>query len=119
MKVAVTGSRDFIDRQFVFDAMDEIKQAHGLTLLIHGAATGVDSLCRDWADARGIPTKAFPVTKADWQRQGMAAGPIRNGLMVAEKPAYVVVFPGGRGTANMRKQTEAAGIPVVLVKYNP
>lgn len=114
MKVLITGGRDFTDQRFVFDALDEIKKQHGLTLLIHGDATGVDTLGKQWAEARGIPSKAFPVTKEDWKRLGKAAGPIRNATMLEENPAYVVVFPGGRGTANMRNQAQKNGVPVIL-----
>jgi UDP-N-acetylmuramoylalanine-D-glutamate ligase len=33
------------------------------------------------------------------------------------KPDLVVAFPGGRGTENMVKQAEAAGVPVKKVGW--
>ncbi|MEM9912925.1 MAG: hypothetical protein AAF922_19365 [Pseudomonadota bacterium] len=45
---------------------------------------------------------------------GRAAGPIRNKEMLDEGcPDLVVAFPGGRGTANMVKQAQAAGVEVL------
>lgn len=51
--------------------------------------------------------------EADWQTHGKAAGPIRNGAMLAKHaPDGVVAFPGHNGTADCVRQAEAAGIKV-------
>ena len=52
--------------------------------------------------------KRFP---ADWDKHGRAAGPIRNAQMARYADA-VALFPGGRGTASMRRVAEKAGITV-------
>jgi len=84
-----------------------------VSVVIHGAAPGADTLAGRWAELRRVPVEAFP---ADWEKHGRAAGPIRNAPMLAEgKPDLVVAFPGGRGTANMCKQARAAGVKVVEV----
>lgn len=42
------------------------------------------------------------------------AGPIRNRRMLEQgKPDLVVAFPGGAGTANMVRLTEAAALPLL------
>lgn len=44
----------------------------------------------------------------------IAAGHIRNTQMLVEcKPDLVVAFEGGKGTANMVRQAEAAGVRVL------
>ncbi len=110
MRVLVCGGRDFTDRAAVFAALDRLARERGVALLIHGAARGADTLAGDWAASRGVFTHAFP---ADWQRDGRAAGPIRNQRMLVEgKPDGVVAFPGGIGTADMIRRATAAGIKV-------
>lgn len=51
-----------------------------------------------------------------WKDHGKAAGPIRNQLMLDDfKPDLVVAFPGGKGTADMVKKAQDAGVTVILV----
>jgi ABC-type Fe3+-hydroxamate transport system substrate-binding protein len=80
-------------------------------VVIHGAARGVDE--QAMIAAQTLPGVKHLPFAADWHKHGRAAGPIRNKRMLDEgKPDLVVAFPGGRGTANMVKQAQAAGIPV-------
>lgn len=110
----VTGGRGYRDRDKVFEVLDEINP-HAI---MHGGASGVDGLAGDWARERGRPCTVYP---ADWQRYGGAAGPIRNremaeAVLVDEDREYlVVVFPGGKGTANMKEEAEKRGIPTYEV----
>jgi hypothetical protein len=51
--------------------------------------------------------------EADWESHGRAAGPIRNAKMLIEgKPDYVIAFPGGYGTLDMKKKAIKAGLEV-------
>lgn len=52
------------------------------SIIYHGAAVGVDTLAQTYADNHKIPTKKFPVTKAEWRTIGKRAGPLRNQRMV-------------------------------------
>ena len=126
MRVLVCGGRDYQDRDAVFRELDgltgDVTDEHPLgtvTLtIIHGACpTGADLWADEWADVNWSWTLAFP---ADWKQHGRAAGPIRNARMIAEgKPDLVLAFPGGRGTADMIRKAEAAGIPVLRVPTTP
>lgn len=90
------------------------------TCIVHGAATGADSVCGAWGEARGLEVVPFPVTDADWARLGKAAGPMRNGTMLTyvlarkRHGASVAAFvcPGGVGTADMRSKLRQAGVKV-------
>jgi len=113
MRILITGGRDFIDRELLFDALDRLHAAHGISVLIHGDANGADRLSGEWATARGIRVEAHP---ADWKKHGRAAGPIRNQKMLEEKPELVIAFPGGRGTADMVRKAKQAGLEVVMVE---
>lgn len=111
MRVLVCGGRDFNEYESLEYFLDAFRAENDVSVVIHGAARGADSMAGEWAKSRGIPVIVFP---ADWNRHGRAAGPIRNKKMLDEgKPNLVISFPGGRGTANMMEQARAAGVPVM------
>lgn len=112
MRVLVCGGRDFSDRNRVYDQLDAIHVKTPIECLIEGGADGVDHFACLWSAKRDVTShQRFT---ADWAIHGRAAGPIRNARMLAEgRPDLVVAFPGGRGTADMVRKAEAAGIPVV------
>lgn len=112
MRLLVTGGRDFDDRASVFDALDELHAEHKITLVVHGATRGADSLAEEWGKLRDVPTMPCP---ADWDRYGKAAGAIRNRLMLKHDPELVAAFPGGRGTTNMVRIARKAGIKVMEI----
>ena len=102
--VVVAGGRDY---EFTDEDRTRL-DALPIRELVSGGASGADRGGEQWAQSRNIPVKLFP---ADWKAHGRAAGPIRNRKM-AEYADAVVLFPGGRGTASMRKEAEKAGITV-------
>lgn len=109
-RLLVCGGRDWRGRAAIVRALTSIKAKHGISLLIQGGASGVDRLASEWAHGQGIEVATFD---ADWQAHGRAAGPIRNRRMIEEgRPDAVVAFPGGRGTADMVRQAETAGLKV-------
>lgn len=110
MKLLVTGGRDFDNYRMLRDALDHLHEKTPVNVLIHGGARGADTLAGKWACDNNIPTS---VHLAKWDKYGKSAGHIRNGDMLGEKPDLVVAFPGGRGTADMVRQAEKAGIDVV------
>jgi len=91
-----------------------VENLSGGDVVIHGAARGVDTLAMTAAQMiPGVLHSPFP---ADWDKDGRAAGPIRNSRMLKEgNPDKVVAFPGGRGTADMVRKARGAGVPVELV----
>lgn len=113
MKVLVCGGRDWTDYETLSSTLDELHEKLKFTLLIHGGALGADYLADIWAKNRMIPTKAYP---ADWKKFGTRAGPIRNKQMLVEgRPDVCVAFPGGRGTADMKKKCLKNGTEVYEV----
>lgn len=111
MKVLVCGGRDYSDREALERALDRIHAETPITCLIEGGAMGADYLACVWSAKRQI--EGHRRFSADWVMHGRSAGPIRNQRMLDEgKPDLVVAFPGGRGTADMIRRAEAAGVPV-------
>lgn len=118
--VLVCGGRDYDDEPAFDHIMDGFlalfrEECAGVHLVIvHGGARGADRLAGMWAKSRGIPVIACP---ADWNKHKKAAGIIRNAEMLKKwKPALVIAFPGGRGTAHMMSISRKAGVRVHEVK---
>ncbi len=112
----ICGGRDFTDQKQFNGAMIEVVQQYGLPhRVVHGAARGADTLAGQWATNLKIEVFEYP---ADWKKHGKAAGPIRNGRMLSlHKPDLVIAFPGGRGTADMIKQANEAGVTALCLKF--
>ena len=116
-KALVCGGRDYFERERVFAVLDGLHGERAIALIIHGAAKGADSLAGEWADSRGVEQTGdrYKITALDWQTLGPKAGPLRNQQMLDEcKPDLVVVFPGGKGTANMLRLAKSAGLRTLI-----
>ena len=111
MRVLVTGGRKYADRERLFQVMDRVHAAKPISVLIHGAASGADQLAAEWAELRSVEALSCP---PDWRRYGRGAGPMRNRQMLKERPALLVAFPGGSGTADMIAVAIKAHIAVLL-----
>ena len=126
MKVLVCGGRDFTDWPFFRVKMEEIALArfprmdadeYGNFLykvtIISGGAKGADTLAADWA---AVNWAGYEEYRADWNKHGKAAGPIRNQQMLDEgKPDLVIAFLGGNGTNDMINRAKKADIEVIEV----
>lgn len=114
LAVIVTGGRTYRDGRGLAAALDALSPG----LLIEGGARGADALAGAWAQANAVPHLRWP---ADWERDGRAAGVMRNRAMARFGKrltgvgwrVLVVAFPGGAGTANMIATSKAAGLAVV------
>jgi len=124
VRILVCGGRDFDDyplvRQTLYSLLPPSTEDMSTwlpppdTVIIHGGARGADLLADQWAVTNWVTIEEY---KADWNKHGKAAGPIRNKQMLEEgKPDLVVAFPGGKGTAHMVRIAKEAGIKVMEVK---
>jgi NADPH:quinone reductase-like Zn-dependent oxidoreductase len=119
MIVTVTGGRDFADYTYVSNILRRCHEAQKIHLLVHGGATGADTLADQWAAWRNIERKPFAVTREEWRDIGAKAGPMRNHRMLVEVPPdLVVAFPGG--TADCVRQAMSLGYRVLDLRerYN-
>lgn len=115
--LVVTGGRDFKDEDFVWMCLNSLRIKKSTKIHV-GDALGVDYAALEWAMSKHTGLRL--VYKADWDKYGKAAGPIRNKEMLeaAKKGAapLVLAFPGGKGTANCVKQAKEMGLDVLEVK---
>jgi hypothetical protein len=120
MKAIIAGGRDYSVGPKQRRWLDGVNAVLKITEVVSGGAAGADRGGEVWASLRGIPIKKFP---ADWKKHGKAAGPKRNGQMAAycrarvpDEPGtwdYCILFPGGAGTANMKKQANENLIHII------
>lgn len=110
MIVLVTGSRDWSFPEIIHGVLEDLPITH----LIHGDARGADRIADTWAKARGILVSAHP---ADWDRDGLAAGPRRNQRMLDAHPDIdlVLAFPldWSIGTRDMIRRARLRRVPVL------
>lgn len=104
-KVIVCGGRNFNDRQWLWNGLDEFHDIVGITELIEGGAAGADRLAGQWVDYINYLTSGHQirhtVVSAEWERYGRSAGWVRNNAMADLEPDYVFICPGGVGTQMM------------------
>lgn len=112
--IAVTGGRDYANKQKVYGVLDALHRGESFDLLVQGGALGADSLAEAWARERSVP---FATVPADWARYGKGAGPKRNARMLELfKPVLLVAFSGGRGTRNCIETACSLGIEVLPIQ---
>lgn len=129
-KILVCGGRDFNDwmllaqtlnricyeREWNYDPFqNEYTNCCPNVTIIHGGARGVDLLADKWAILHECVIEEY---KADWDKYGKSAGPIRNQLMLdVGKPDLVIAFPtkNSKGTWDMVSRAKKKGIETIIV----
>jgi hypothetical protein len=106
MRVLVCGGRNYSDEAAI---RAELSRFPPGTTIVHGGATGADSLAGIAAAELWLFVEVHP---AYWDKYGRRAGPIRNQEMLDSGIDLVIAFPGGRGTADMVHRARKAGVKV-------
>lgn len=113
MKLIIAGGRDFNDLQ----KMKENVPWHQITELVCGEARGADTLGKKYLleNNFNIPIKSFI---PDWDKDGKAAGHIRNRQMGDYADALIAFWDGeSKGTKGMIDYMKKLGKPVKVVYY--
>ncbi len=129
MKILVTGGRRYGQTSYKYDdelvwerddavvayfneTLDAIHARKPITCVVHGDASGADTLAKEWAMSRCVEHKPYP---ADW-KLGPYAGPLRNGQMLDQNKDIkcVLAFPGGKGTKNCIQLAKVRKVNVLL-----
>lgn len=119
MKIAVVGSREFYNKDFVIKTVRAIfepgrlknnVQYEGAHEFVSGGAIGVDS----WAEevVRSMACKCY-IFKPDWTQYGKSAGFIRNKLIIDAADKVIAFWDGkSKGTKSSIDLAINAGKPV-------
>lgn len=118
---------DFNNFHLVVFALGQVRSD---ATLVHGAAPVADSLAAEfWGEIHGRPVEAHPArwedpcqsecrpghrrTRYDGKDYCPAAGVRRNQEIIDSGIDQLVVFPGGRGTADMVRRAQRAGVKIL------
>lgn len=110
--VVTTGGRHYKNKEAVAKVLGAIKPTK---IIVGDCPTGADYLVRAWN------VEIIEKFRADWDEYGLAAGPIRNGLMIdfaasiVDENVIVISFPGNNGTRDCTKKAEKKGLLVLKV----
>lgn len=112
LRLLVCGSRDWA----LIPPIERAILAAKPLVVIEGCARGADTIAENIAGDNHIPLMHFP---ANWDRDGKAAGPLRNTAMLERgKPDLVLAFTpnitASKGTRNMVTQAKGKGVPILL-----
>ena len=116
-RVVVTGDRELNDYRFVADRLATLLAKRlPEVVILHGGCRGADMLADMFAIDHRIDQEPYPVTPDEWTRLGGAAGPLRNGRMIAANAHAVVAFATkqSRGTRDAIAKAKAARLPLVV-----
>jgi hypothetical protein len=131
-RVAVTGGRNFSDKRLVGRSLTMLNMHRPISWLIHGNASGADTLAASWAATRGIGLWPF---EPDWDDIGAPGavvkrrsdGKLYNALagfwrnermLIVARPDVLLSFPGGKGTEHCTNEARKLGIRVILATAN-
>ena len=114
MKLAIVGSRTFVDYDFFKVHVDEVFSLENITFIVSGGAKGADTMAETYGRKNAIPFIVFP---ANWNKYKKSAGPIRNKQVVDECDMMIAFLQdGSRGTMNAIQQASKVGKKVIVVR---
>jgi hypothetical protein len=113
MKLAIVGSRDFDDYDFLKKKILSSINLEEISCVISGGARGADSLAERFADEFKISKEIY---LADWKRHGTLAGGLRN-IDVANACDVLIAFWDGvsPGTKDVIKKARCKHKKVIKV----
>lgn len=117
-KVIIAGTRSFADYSLLRSACDRYLSQKGQThdiIIVSGTARGADRLGEQYAKERGYQVQQFP---ADWEKNGRAAGYMRNADMANYSDALIAFWDGqSKGTQHMIATARKKGLAVRVINY--
>lgn len=113
MTLVVTGSRDWKNYRRIEELLTHLKPD---LLLVGDCPTGADPMAFTAAKALGIKCA---VKYADWRHYGLAAGPMRNRVMLDMNPDLVLAFheniEKSKGTKDCYEEANRRGLSTMLI----
>lgn len=109
MRIVVSGSRDYPNKEQVLDWLERNVSPFTNDTVVVGGARGVDRWAQTWAEDSGIPVDVYP---AEWDRLGKVAGYVRNVEMI-DGAQRVVCFWDGESPGTKH------AIDIALAKRKP
>lgn len=118
-RVLVTGSRKWVARTTIWNALNAELEQYGGVHLIHGGAEGADDIAERWAFGQSQMGSEIAITRLvpDYDRWGKRAPLIRNGILARDGADVCHAFPL-QGTGGTRQcMTEAFCNRITVVNH--
>lgn len=115
MKILICGSRYYKNYIKIYYYLEKMQNKHEKLIIIEGGARGADQLAKNACIELGIEYKEY---KAEWDKYGKGAGPIRNQKMLDDNPDIDLVvsfhedIDSSKGTKDMLKKARKKNISV-------
>ena len=116
MRVVISGSRTFTDREVVERVIDRLIERQDF-IIVGDAPHGVDRMVMEYCYHREDDLYDWQVFPADWEKYGKRAGHLRNEWMIHDADALIAIFAPGEptpGTSNALEQARKKGIPTAM-----
>ena len=117
MKLVIAGSRTLHPPiNYLKSVLVKLGLIEKVAEIVSGGASGVDHQAELFATNINLPIRVF---EADWDRNGKAAGPIRNRKMAEYGDALLLIWDGeSRGSRSMKTEMQRLNKPVfeIVVK---
>jgi hypothetical protein len=111
MRVLVCGGRYYENTDAVHQDLIRFHWRNPINVIIHGGVSGAGVAAEAWARRNRVDVVRYP---PNWECLGKRAEKLRNDFMLTDsRPDFVIVFPGGRDTADLAAKAMAAGIQVL------
>jgi len=115
MKVIISGGREFENYLLLKLKCDKILHGQTDIQIVSGGSRGADLLGERYAREKHYIVKRF---EADWDKEGLAAGPIRNEKMAKYADCLIAFWDGkSKGIKDMINKATANNLNVRIIKY--
>jgi predicted Rossmann fold nucleotide-binding protein DprA/Smf involved in DNA uptake len=113
-KIAIIGSRDFKNKQLLYETMESLCEKYTITHVVSGGAKGADTMGVQWANHKKIETIVyFP----DFKKRKRAYH-FRNRQIVKEADIVVAFWNGhSTGTKYTMNFTKSLEKELIVVKF--
>lgn len=120
MRLIIAGSRHIDAKPIINGILLMLKLEEEISEVISGGADGVDAAGEAWQKSMSELCGKFAPTlklfRADWERHGRAAGPIRNAEMADYADALLLIWDGkSKGSASMKAEMKKRLKPIYEV----
>lgn len=114
MEIAIIGSRNFANYSLLAECLNWFHLAD-ISRIISGGAIGADSLAENYAENNGLECTVF---RPDWNKDGKAAGFIRNQKIIDACDIVIAFWDGkSKGTKDSINKAKLAKKPTLIIYF--
>ena len=114
MKLAVVGSREVDDAEFIEQKLDGYSAQRRIKAVVSGGSNGVDSIAEAWAKRHGIQ---MIILKPDYENYAPEIAPLMRNNQIVETCDLLLAFWGGKSKGTDYTVKEARKVNKLLAVY--